>query len=187
MTIAYGFHKNQTLLEILTSTDTKELIEEVNELENLTKSAQNAIEAMGFAVKLLLQIYLQIENKKEDIYGFENLNSLQYQKGRISEYIKSYVDDLLEFEFGSYLEKLVKIIINDHTATAFRKMGNGESNLLKFVIEDGIIGHIQTMQPKFTNPRTRTLHNFMIDLGYVSNANGITQKGQTFLNQISQS
>ena len=82
---------------------------------------------------------------------------------------------------------LTKTIINDHIATAYRKMGNGESNLVKFVIEDGMIGHIQTMDPRFTNPRLRTLQNFLTDLGFINNSGQITDSGNLLIKEITAS
>lgn len=60
-----------------------------------------------------------------------------------------------------------------------------ESNLLKFVIEDGIIGHIQTMSPRFTNPRIRTLQNILTDMGYINPQGKATDLGRELLKEIS--
>ena len=79
---------------------------------------------------------------------------------------------------------MTKTIINDHIATAYRKMGNGESNLVKIVVEDGMIGHIQTMDPRFTNPRLRTLQNFLTDLGFISSTGQITESGSELIEEI---
>ena len=71
-----------------------------------------------------------------------------------------------------------------HINTAYRKMGNGESNLLKFIIEDNQIGHIQTMEPRHTSPRLRTLSNFMKDLHLVDSENQLTSEGASFLKSL---
>lgn len=177
-------NKEDTLIEALTLTETNDLIEELNSLVQLTKSPQQSHEAAGSALNLIFQIYLDIEKKLNKISEFENQNLIIGQKGIISEHIETYVTNFFETKLDDYLKQVVKIIINDHISTAYRKMGNGEANLLKFVIEDGNIGHIQTMPPKFTNPRLRTLNNFLVDLHFVDENNELTDLGNELLTQI---
>lgn len=181
----FEIQEDQTLLEILTSFKKVELIHELNDLEELNKSVQNSKQVLGFAVVLIFQTYLNIESKEKEIVEFENLNYLTTQNGIISDFLKNYMINYLESDFRNYLERIVKMIINDHIATAYRKMGRGESNLLKFVIEDGLIGHIQTMQPKHTNPRIRTLHNFLVDLYFITQDRKISKEGVELVSQIS--
>jgi hypothetical protein len=179
----YGFKEDHSIKDILSNIDEIDLIDEINILEKLTKSELNNIEASSLSIKLLFHVYISISDNIEEMKSFENLYGLNNQKGVVTEHMKVFIDDLISYNYSSYLAKVVKIIINDHISTAYRKMGNGESNLLKFIIEDGVIGHIQTMQPKFTNPRTRTLHNFLSDLSYI-NENGLTEKGNNFLESL---
>jgi len=181
----FGFDKDQTLLEIISTINSTNLIVELQKLENFTKSPHNSKEALGFSIKLILQIFVNIERKLILISDFEKRNYLGFQKGIINEYVQIFVTDSLDDEFHHYLIKMVKYIINDHISTAYRKMGNGESNLLKFLIEDGNIGHIQTMLPKVTNPRLKTLHNFLVDLGYIDNNSELTEDGVELLTQFS--
>ena len=63
-------------------------------------------------------------------------------------------------------------------------MGNGEKNLLKFVLEDNYLIHIETMEPNFTNPRLKTLYNFTRDLGLVDENDQLTIDGEALLNEI---
>ena len=63
-------------------------------------------------------------------------------------------------------------------------MGNGEKNLLKFVVEDNYLVHIETMLPNFTNPILRTLLNFTRDLGLVTVDNELTESGKKLLNEL---
>jgi hypothetical protein len=181
----FGFNKNQTVFDILSLVQPANLIDELKKLEHLTKSPSNSSKALSFAIRLLFRTYLTIKGKLNKMADFENLNYLQNQKGIISEYIQTFVTDFWDYEFHQYINRIVKTIINDHIATAYRKMGNGEANLLKFVIEDGIIGHIQTMSPKFTNPRLRTLYNFLFDLFYLDKEGALTAEGEELLIQIS--
>ena len=177
--------EDQTLLDAITSMKPADLHEELNHLESLTKSTHDSKQAMGFALLTFIQIYMHAESKRKKIVAFENLYYLHNQKGIVSEFIKIFIDDLLGIQYHQCIERIIKIIINDHISTAYRKMGNGESNLLKFVIEDGIIGHIQTMFPKYTNPRIKTLHNILGDLGFINSKGEITSSGKEILKEIS--
>ena len=78
---------------------------------------------------------------------------------------------------------MVRSILNEHTAIAYRKMGNGEKNLLKFIIEDNYLVHIETMKPNFTSPRLRTLFNFSIDLGLISKEGTLSAKAYQIISQ----
>jgi hypothetical protein len=179
----FDFNESDTIFSILSTLNPTDLITELEFLEKLTKSTVNSKVALGNSFKLIFQIYINIEEKMGLITEFEKLNYLGNQKGIISEYSQALIIDSLDIKFEQYLDKVVKYVINDHISTAYRKMGNGEANLLKFIIEEGNIGHIQTMSPKFTNPRLRTLHNFLVDLGYIDKDGCLTEDGKEFLTQ----
>ncbi|MEX0980497.1 MAG: hypothetical protein WD577_11990 [Bacteroidales bacterium] len=161
------------------------LPEALDQLEGLTKSPRQAFRAMGFALGLFLEIFNLSKEFRDRIKDFENKYYLVFQKGHINEFFRDYIDNHLELSLADYTELLIKKIINDHIATAYRKMGNGESNLVKFVIEDGMVGHIQTMTPRFTTPRLRTLQNFLTDLGFISSSAAITDSGRKLIKEIS--
>lgn len=185
--IPHDFRKinDQNLLdEVINSLYIPDLSESLSQLESLTKSTQNANKAMSFAFILFLQIYKISKEKLDQIREFENKYYLNFQKGRVTEFIDLFIVDHLEYPFNNFIEVIIKNIINDHISTAYRKMGNGESNLLKFVIEDGMIGHIQTMSPRFTTPRLRTLNNFLTDLGFINNSGKISELGEQLITEI---
>lgn len=175
----------ETLKEVIDSLPATELPEALSQLENLTKSPRQATRAMGFAFSLFLEIFSITKDKRDRINDFENKYYLLFQKGHISEFIRNYIDNHLESSLVDYMKYIIKTIINDHISTAYRKMGSGEANLVKFVIEDGMIGHIQTMTPRFTNPRLSTLQNFLLDLGFINNAGKVTESGLDLVNEIS--
>jgi hypothetical protein len=177
-------NKNQILKEVVESLPIPDLPTSLTQLEKLTKSPRQATIAMGFALGLLLEIYNLTREFRGRIKDFENKYYLVFQKGRISEYLESYFDNNMELSLIDFNMLLTKTIINDHIATAYRKMGNGESNLVKFVIEDGMIGHIQTMDPRFTNPRLRTLQNFLTDLSFINSTGRITDSGSVLIEEI---
>jgi len=128
--------------------------------------------------------YSKISNHLDKLEKFENLNEINFQKGRISEHIEVFITKWLDKILEEYFPNIVKHVINDHISTAYRKMGNGESNLLKFIIEDSMIGHIQTMNPKHTTPRIRTLENFMTDLGFIDKNKSLTEEGKQVLIEL---
>lgn len=70
---------------------------------------------------------------------------------------------------------------------AYYKMGNGEKNLLKFLIEDNYLVHIETMNPNFTNPRLKTLFNFMVDLRVIDKDGNILERGEELLSELNKS
>ena len=63
-------------------------------------------------------------------------------------------------------------------------MGNGDKNLLKFIVEDNYLVHIETMEPNFTNPRLRTLYNFTRDLGLVDSTSKLSNIGKSLFNKL---
>ena len=189
--ISEGLHtlgieiKGKTVKGVIESLTEPVLPDSISTLENLTKSPKDASNALGYAFLLFLQIYVLSTERRERIKEFESKYYLNFQKGHISEFFSLFIANQFDSPFPQYLETIVKMIINDHISTAYRKMGNGESNLLKFVIEDGIIGHIQTMSPRFTNPRIRTLHNILTDMGYINPQGKATELGKELLKEIS--
>jgi hypothetical protein len=177
-------NKTQILNGIVDSMPVPNLPDALAHLVKLTKSPRQATGAMGFALGLLLGIFNLAGEFRGRIKDFENKYYLVFQKGNISEYLECYFDNNMGLSLTDFNMLLTKTIINDHIATAYRKMGNGESNLVKFVIEDGMIGHIQTMDPRFTNPRLRTLQNFLTDLGFINNSGQITDSGNLLMEEI---
>lgn len=161
---------------VLTSSNFS-LIEKQWELENLTKSVGNYQIALGKAVEMLSLAYLELEPKLSKIREFEVSNSLQHQQGGVFSILESFVINHEKLTYRDHVQRLIRILINDHISTAYRKMGYSDSNLLKFVVEDNIIGHIETMTPRHTNPRLNTIHQFLLDLGLIDESNKPTALG----------
>lgn len=160
-------------------------IDEVLEiLENEVKSPFNNKTAIVMAFKLILTIYANNNHRLNEIIEFEKKYKILDQKGRISENLSVYIENALQYDYEEFVKETIKKVINDHINTAYRKMGNGESNLLKFIIEDGIIYHIQTMYPRHTSPRLKALENFLRDLSLVDRDKKLTSEGIVFFNSI---
>lgn len=156
-------------------------VTELEYLETFVKSDENYREALGHAFKLMLTIYGNHNHRLEEIIGFENKYMISNQNGRLSENLLRFVKDKINTDIAKFVKESIKSIINNHINSAYRKMGNGESNLLKFMIDDGIIYHVQTMQPTHTSPRIRAMENFMQDLSLVDSNKSVTADGQAVL------
>lgn len=154
----------------------------LDDLEKLIKSKDIGSIAMSF--RLIFQLYLENKENLPKITEFENLNLLMDKKGRVTENVTNFISMHLNSKFNDYVKSSIKNILNDHVSTAYRKMGNGESNLLKFIIEDNNIIHIQTMEPKFTSPRLRTIHNFLKDLGFLDKKSKLSNDGIILLKDL---
>ena len=181
----YISESNITIKQLLKSICSFNIVDELQSLIALTRSSAQSEKAATSAIRLLFLTYNLIKNKKDELTEFENLNYLHQQKGHLTEFISLFVTNHLDKSFTSYLKDVFQIIINDHISTAYRKMGNGEANLLKFLIEDNTIGHIQTMTPRFTNPRLQTLHNFMVDMKYLDKDDILSTAGEELLMKLS--
>ena len=179
-----AYNSDHTIEEVIISLESKLMHEALEELEQSVKLYSNNIVACTQALELMFLIYIQIDKDIRIFYDFENQYFISRQKGRVSENYEQYVKKNLKLTFKEFVNNTIKQLMNDHVNTAYRKMGNGESNLLKFIIEDGIISHIQTMQPKHTSPRLRTATNFLRDLSLIDTNNLITESGENLLKEI---
>jgi hypothetical protein len=174
----------ENITSVIQDIANENLPELLKEVETLTKSKTNTDLVIGKAFKLLFVTYKNAQENIEEIKEFENLNYINLQNGNVSEFITKYTENFLSCDLNSYVSEIIKLILNNHMSTAYRKMGNGESNLLKFTIEDNLIMHIQTMQPNHTNPRLNTLRNFLIDLKIIDIKTNLTPVGQEVLAEL---
>ena len=182
-----GVYKtNSSLEDIVIQIEDVNVHEALAELEQLTKSTVNNVHAMKNAIELMLLNYISIDQNIKELEEFEKRYFIAGQKGCVSENYHVYVHQNLQVSFEKFVSSAIQQLLNDHINTAYRKMGNGESNLLKFIIEDGIISHIQTMPPKHTSPRLKTITNFLRDLSLIGDDNMITDAGKKALIRISE-
>lgn len=159
-----GLSEIQQLQDHILEGGNQDLVSSVRELESLTKSSSNTIEALGKAIEMLSLIYLTTEPYRGKIMQFEQLNFLSNQSGNLTSILHKYVNIYLQSSYSDYVGNLLRTLLNDHIATAYRKMTYTGENLLKFIIEDNIISHIQTVHPTHTNPRLGSLNSFLHDL-----------------------
>jgi len=175
--------ENVAVQEIVEEEFSSNLMDDQNLMEDLVKAGNSNQKAIALALKQILGIYKENKYNMDSLLGYEKANYLTDKKGRVSDIVNNYIISNQELPYDKFIYATIKNLINDHISTAYRKMGNGESNLLKFVIEDNFITHIQTMPPKFTSPRLRTLDNFLSDL-HLKDGAELTEAGKDLLLEL---
>ena len=69
--------------------------------------------------------------------------------------------------------------MQEHTVVAIAKMGRNNSDLRKFIFEDGRVVLVEQRFPVATTPRIDSLINFLQDLGYLDSKNNLTNIAET--------
>jgi hypothetical protein len=174
------------LSEVIKSLNTNDFSAQLIELEGITKSRENWKTAIGKATELIIAIYNTTIIYQEKIKSFETINFIDKQRGNFTENVKKFISSNLRLTYEEFIKKIVVDLLNSHIYTAYRKMGDGESNLLKFIVEDGLISHIETVSPRHTTPRLHTLSNFLKDLNLVNKENSLTPLGINYLNKLNE-
>lgn len=151
-----------------------------DELSVLIKQQEYTSSAV-YAIKLLLRIYDEYVKNQTAIIDFENKNNLRRQRGILSEGLKSYIEQYLLCPISNTIIALVKQIMQEHTVVAIAKMGRNNSDLRKFIFEDGRVVLVEQRFPVATTPRIDSLINFLQDLGYLDSKNNLTNIAETFL------
>ncbi len=181
--VLFGINDDYALKDILELIEKRNIQDELTDIRGAVKKELPYYVASK-SVSLLMMIYNFTKSYQEQIKNFELNNYIDHQKGNLTEHLDIYIKKNLNANYREYTDQIVKTLINDHMATAYRKMGNGEANLLKFLIEDRCIIHIETIQPRGTTPRLQSLHNFMCDLGHIDREGTLTELGWKLLNSM---
>jgi hypothetical protein len=71
--------------------------------------------------------------------------------------------------------------MQEHTVVAIAKMGKNNSDLRKFILEDGRIVLVEQRYPVETSPRINSLFNFLQDMGYLDEDNTLTEIASQFI------
>lgn len=182
-TALLGINGEDILKDILELIEKRSIPDELADIRGTVKK-EFSYYAASKSASILTVIYNFTERYQEQIKSFELNNYIDYQKGNLSEHLDIYINKNLDANYREYIDRIVKTLINSHMSIAYRKMGNGEANLLKFLIEDRCIVHIETIQPRGTTPRIQSLHNFMLDLGYIDAEENLTKLGWELLNSL---
>lgn len=145
---------------------------------------QDYAEAVAETLRLFMALRQEYQNNKETILKFEQQYNLIRQRGILSEGLKEYVERYMHLPVKEYMEKLIRQVMNEHTCVAIGKMGNSDSDLRKFILENGCAVLVEMRYPNETNPRIESLHNFLVDLGYLTNDDKLTSIANKFLSEF---
>ena len=175
----FGF-ANKALSEIVPVYD-RDIVKRLDELVTTVRIGDYE-EASSKAVELLMCLYNQVTVMKSSYQGFERDYGINQQFGYLTGFIKRYVESNLNYEVSTFVRNVVRLVMADHTTSACRKMGRGQSDLRKFLLEDGMVVLVEIWKPQFTNPRTDSLIAFLEDLSYVKDGE-ITEIGEQFIDE----
>lgn len=159
-----------------------DIVSQFTEIRDSIKCAEYT-KAVALSLPLLLCLYNEYGKKKEIIDDFEKKYDLKRQRGILSKGLDSYVKSYLSLTPRKYILALIKQVMNEHTVVAVAKMGNSNVDLRKFLLENGHAVLVEQRYPNLTSPRINSLHNFLIDLGYITHDNTLTIVAKQFLEE----
>jgi len=154
-----------------------EMFEELKKINFSKDYPQAAMQS----IKLLLRLQIEYDQKRKEILTFETKNNLTRQRGIFSEGLNNYVARHIKLPLNKYIETIVTQIMQEHTIVAIGKMGNSNSDLRKFIFEDGRVVLVEIRYPNETNPRTSSLYNFLQDMGYLDTKGQLTDIAYNYI------
>jgi hypothetical protein len=180
------FDINLTVKDLLNQFTEEDKLDVKKELEAINQfiKRKNVAEAMLSAIFMIFQLYHNNVKHLKTLEDYALTHTLYDKHGNAIEVFHQLLIINNEKKIRDFIPTCLKRIMNDHISIAFKKMGNGEKNLLKFMIEENRLIHIETMQPNFTSPRLRTLHNILTDLYFINTEGEITPLGNSLLTQL---
>ena len=162
--------------------DSFETLDIIDQVKSIVKS-KDSYQGITTGLIALLALYRDnAENiDKAEIYA--TTHSVNQKHGNAIDIFRDYVDRNKPFNFKDFASRVAHYLINEHVNIAYGKMRDSKKNLLKFIVEDGYLIHIETMEPNFTNPRLRTLYNFTRDLNLLDENNKLTVTGKNIISE----
>ena len=133
------------------------------------------------ALPLLLRLYNEYKCNEQAFIDFEVNHKLDRQRGIFSEGQKAYIGKHLSLDLRGYIAALVRQVMNEHTVVAIAKMGSNNVDLRKFILEDGCVILVEIRYPNQTNPRIESLHNFLVDMKYLTEKDELTDIAHKFI------
>lgn len=179
--IKYNFIENEhqkldEIIEKIEDIDIWELSLQIRESIKI----QDIPKSLFLGLKMLLSIFKQNKHEFDKLKSFAVLYGIE-RDGDCINGLKDF-SHKLDQSISYVLEKFViKNVINRHLEIAYRKMGSGIKNTLKFSYEDNYIKHVETIIPVWTTPRIYAMYNFFEDLGYVNKENKISKIGKSLI------
>lgn len=132
-------------------------------LSHLTKE-KNIPQILSVAFELLFNVYVDTLPYQEKFVSFSMSTDTRYKNGTALDFFDKEIKANLNTSIDSFIRRIISKVINDHIYISYTKMGNGEGQVHKVLIEDNFLIHIATVYPRFTSPRLRTVMNFLEDL-----------------------
>ena len=123
-------------------------------------------ESLLYALEYFLLTYKTVKAHQERFEKFANNTRTRDKNGTALDLVL-YIDKNLHQPIDVFFCELCVKLINDHLAVAYAKMGNGEEQVHKLLIEDNMLIHINNIEPRLTTPRLKTVRNFLRDLGVI--------------------
>lgn len=155
----------------------EEMFDKLRKFIYMKNYTQAAVQSLG----LLLRLQNEYELNKENILAFQNGNDLTRQRGILSEGLKSYVLLHSKLSVDKYIVSIVHQIMQEHTIIAIGKMGNTDTDLRKFIFEDGRAVLVEIRYPTATSPRIGSLYNFLQDLSYIDSDGKLTDIAYNYI------
>ncbi|MCM1068004.1 MAG: hypothetical protein NC418_10575 [Muribaculaceae bacterium] len=122
---------------------------------------------VALAVFISVQHFLEQESIAALMGDFEAKAGLRLMPGALMAY-SSRCAVRPQHSAADFMSHVIARILNDHSATAARKMRGRDATLHKFEIDDGYFRCVQVRKPQFTSPRLGALRNFLEDLKYIN-------------------
>lgn len=160
-----------------------DIAKEINDIQSLIRRNKTS-ETLHKSFSFLIALFNDNEKYLSVLDNYSINHYLDDKYGNAIEVFQQYVINCMNLSMTDFYRMGIKRVLNNHIAVAFRKMGNGEQNLLKFMVEDNRLIHVETITPRFTSPRLRTLHNMLTDLRFIDPGGKITEKGKQMITQF---
>ncbi len=181
----YKLNSNQTLEELLAEIKEGDFdtFKQIDYIPELVKNGEN-LQGIATAIISFLCLYNENVSQLESLSQYATNHYLHSKRGNSLQLFQKYIELRKKRSIKGFIEKLISVLLNDHTSIAYSKMGSGTKNLLKFIVEDNLLIHIETMKPNFTNPRLRTMFNFLKDLNLIDANGAINNNGKELLDKL---
>ena len=163
--------------------DDSETLDYLSKIEEEINN-NNPFKAISLSIIFLQKLYNDNIDLLDKAKAYAVSHSLLEKNGNALSIFSEYLESKMSLKTDDYITNIVLKLINEHIRVAYAKMGNGDKNLLKFIVEDNFLIHIETMKPNFTNPRLKTLYNFTRDLGLVSSKSKLSEDGNSLFKKL---
>ncbi len=154
------FTGSETLQEVVNI-----LVEEDNDYVEVMRHNPKG-ESLLYALEYFLLTYKTVKVHQGSFERFANNTRTRDKNGTALD-LALYVDKNLHQPIDVFFKELCTKIVNDHFTVAYAKMGNGEEQVHKLLIEDNRLVHINNIEPRLTTPRLKTVRNFLRDMGVI--------------------